>query len=190
MTDEELFAVVDGFAERLRGGDVVSVDDVLSSHPDESERLRPCLEALLRLHRVTPDVAAPSPCPERIGSHRVVREIGRGGMGVVYEAFDERLQRVVALKVLPSRAALDRRYVSRFLYEAQAAARLRHDHIVPVYGKKVPGKKVPATKSGQGARFTVFGGWHIWPYPSTARHRSHTRGRAVDRSYPDPLEVS
>ena len=133
MTDEELFAVVDDFGERLRRGVAPSVEDVLSRHPDDSERLRPCLEALFRLHRVVPNVAEPPVCPERIGSHRIVREIGRGGMGVVYEAFDERLERTVALKVLPGRAALDRRYVSRFLYEAQAAARLRHDHIVPVH---------------------------------------------------------
>jgi tetratricopeptide (TPR) repeat protein/tRNA A-37 threonylcarbamoyl transferase component Bud32 len=133
MTDEELFAVVDEFGERLRRADAPSVEDVLSCHPDESERLRPCLEALFRLHCVVPHVAEPPACPERIGSHRIVREIGRGGMGIVYEAFDERLQRTVALKVLPGRAALDRRYVSRFLYEAQAAARLRHDHIVPVH---------------------------------------------------------
>ncbi len=60
-------------------------------------------------------------------------EIGRGGMGVVYEAEQLSLQRRVALKVLPFAAALDPRRLQRFKNEALAAAHLRHENIVPVY---------------------------------------------------------
>src|SRR5262249_6071443 len=68
-----------------------------------------------------------------LGDFRLVREIGRGGMGVVYEAVQLSLGRRVALKVLPFAAALDARQLRRFKNEAQAAAHLHHPHIVPVY---------------------------------------------------------
>ena len=64
---------------------------------------------------------------------RLVREIGRGGMGTVYEAVQLSLGRRVALKVLPFAAALDPRHLERFRNEAQAAAQLHHTNIVPVY---------------------------------------------------------
>lgn len=68
-----------------------------------------------------------------LGDYRLVREIGRGGMGIVYEAEQVSLERRVALKVLPAGAALDERLAIRFLREARAAARLRHPGIVPVF---------------------------------------------------------
>jgi serine/threonine protein kinase len=68
-----------------------------------------------------------------LGDFRAVREVGRGGMGVVYEAEQISLRRRVALKVLPLTAALDPRQLQRFQNEAQAAAHLHHPHIVPVY---------------------------------------------------------
>ena len=67
------------------------------------------------------------------GEFRLVREIGRGGMGIVYEAEQESLGRRVALKILPAGAALDERLAIRFLREARAAGRLRHPGIVSVY---------------------------------------------------------
>ena len=63
----------------------------------------------------------------------IVREIGRGGMGVVYEAKQISLDRQVALKVLPFAAVLDQRQIARFYNEAQAAAHLHHPNIVPVF---------------------------------------------------------
>jgi WD40 repeat protein len=69
-----------------------------------------------------------------LGDFRLVREIGRGGMGIVYEAEQISLRRRVALKVLPFAAALDARQIQRFQVEAQAAACLHHRHIVPVHG--------------------------------------------------------
>jgi WD40 repeat protein/serine/threonine protein kinase len=68
-----------------------------------------------------------------LGDFRIVREIGRGGMGVVYEAVQISLGRKVALKVLPFAAALDQKQLQRFKNEAQAAATLHHTNIVPVH---------------------------------------------------------
>ncbi len=70
---------------------------------------------------------------EPLGDFRILRELGRGGMGVVYEAVQLSLARNVALKVLPFAAALDDRHRKRFLLEAQYAAQLHHPNIVPVY---------------------------------------------------------
>jgi serine/threonine protein kinase len=67
------------------------------------------------------------------GQFHVERELGRGGMGVVYLARDERLDRFIALKVLPATHATDSATVERFLREARTAARLAHPNVVPVY---------------------------------------------------------
>jgi serine/threonine protein kinase/tetratricopeptide (TPR) repeat protein len=69
-----------------------------------------------------------------IADYQIVWEIGRGGMGVVFEAIEERLNRRVALKVLPANALADLKAVNRFEREAKAAAGLHHTNIVPVFG--------------------------------------------------------
>src|SRR5262249_12007762 len=74
------------------------------------------------------------PLPERLGGYRILRKIGHGGMGVVYEAEQEALGRRVALKVLPFARLLEPTFRERFQREAQAAARLHHSNIVPVFG--------------------------------------------------------
>src|SRR5215468_1576455 len=69
----------------------------------------------------------------RLGAFEIVREIGRGGMGVVYEARQVSLNRKVALKVLSGGLGLTPKAVERFRREAEAAAKLHHTNIVPVY---------------------------------------------------------
>ncbi|QDU63632.1 Serine/threonine-protein kinase PknB [Planctomycetes bacterium Pan216] len=71
--------------------------------------------------------------PGIIGDFRIVREVGRGGMGIVHEAIEESLGRRVALKVLPLAGAVDATFAERFRREAQAVARLHHPNIVPIY---------------------------------------------------------
>ena len=71
---------------------------------------------------------------EQLGDFRLLREVGRGGMGVVYEAEQESLGRRVALKVLRSHRLHDPKILIRFHREAKAAARLHHTNIVPVFG--------------------------------------------------------
>jgi serine/threonine protein kinase len=71
---------------------------------------------------------------ERLDDYQILREIGRGGMGIVYEAVQVSLGQHVAMKVLPQHALLDHRHLLRFQREAKAAARLHHTNIVPVYG--------------------------------------------------------
>lgn len=71
--------------------------------------------------------------PDQLGAYRLEREIGHGGMGVVYLAREEGLDREVALKVLPTNRAMRAIDVQRFQIEAKAAAQLNHENIVPVY---------------------------------------------------------
>src|SRR5262249_47037221 len=79
------------------------------------------------------DDADPSSHPGDLGDFRILREVGRGGMGIVYEAQQLSLGRRVALKVLPFAATMDPRHLQRFQNEARSAACLQHPHIVPVY---------------------------------------------------------
>jgi Protein kinase domain len=98
---------------------------------EQTEAARPGGEEELRLTGDSP--AANSLLTRQIGDYRILREIGRGGMGVVYEAEQISLGRRVALKVLSGELSRDRLTQERFRREARAAARLHHTNIVPVY---------------------------------------------------------
>ncbi len=82
------------------------------------------------LHGEEETYTDPPKVPERIGPYRIVRLIGRGGMGAVYEARHAGLDRAVALKILPSPMTVDREYRERFDREARAIARLDHPNVV------------------------------------------------------------
>lgn len=70
----------------------------------------------------------------RLDQYRIVREIGRGSMGVVFEAKDENTNRRVALKILPPNISLSDKVIRRFLREAESVAKLDHPNIVKIYG--------------------------------------------------------
>lgn len=136
--------LMDDFVERFRRGERPSLTEYTSRHPDLEAEIRELFPALAMMeqagdveqsadpHRgqVTPDGDA----PQQLGDYRIIREVGRGGMGVVYEAEQESLGRHVALKVLPFYALMDAKHLQRFHREARAAAQLHHSNIVPVFG--------------------------------------------------------
>jgi serine/threonine protein kinase/tetratricopeptide (TPR) repeat protein len=128
------------FLERRRHGEAASISQYVEAHPALGARIRELFPTLLLMEDLKPasrsGAAAPVPLGplERLGDFRLLREIGRGGMGVVYEAEQESLGRRVALKVLPAVCVASPTRLQRFLREAQAAARLHHTNIVPVFG--------------------------------------------------------
>ncbi|MCC6491981.1 MAG: serine/threonine protein kinase [Pirellulales bacterium] len=140
---ERLAAVLDRFMCELEAtGLPPDVERLAAQHPDLADELRSYAESLQLLHHMTsgmrpPADAEPSaeapPAAKRLGDYEIIREVGRGGMGVVYEAQQLSLNRPVALKVLPFAAMLDQKQIARFRTEAQAAAQLHHPNIVPVY---------------------------------------------------------
>src|SRR5262249_39847840 len=124
----------DAFVDALDRGAQPDVEDFARRYPAIADALRHVLPAL-RLLRVPEGSAEPGTGPAGgcLGDFRLLREVGRGGMGVVYEAEQISLGRRVDLKVLPFAATLDPKQLQRFKHEAQAAAQLHHTSIVPVY---------------------------------------------------------
>jgi serine/threonine protein kinase/Tfp pilus assembly protein PilF len=125
--------VVDEFMEARERGARPDIEDYCTRHPSIAKVLRQVLPAL-DLVRFADNETTAAPLGGCLGDYCILREIGRGGMGVVYEAEQISLNRRVALKVLPFAAALDPQRLQRFKNEAQAAAHLHHQNIVPVYG--------------------------------------------------------
>lgn len=132
--------------QRLQHGERPELDDYLARYPELAEEIRELFPAVVVMEELKGDagdltgsvaaetLAVRERTLERLGDYRILREVGRGGMGIVYEAEQESLGRRVALKVLPSHALLDPRYHPRFQREAKAAAKLHHTNIVPVFG--------------------------------------------------------
>lgn len=132
------------FAARCRAGTPPTIEAFAAEHPEHAAEIRALFPSLALLENATPTVPVASPSgrpkvrvigrPERIGDHRILRVVGRGGMGIVYEAIQESLGRRVCVKVLAASLGLEREQIERFRREAKAAANLHHTNIVPVFG--------------------------------------------------------
>lgn len=139
---DPLDLLIEQFLDLHRAGEPVTVEAFAEGHPDHRAQLLDLLPTMLALEDVKRDKISSSsgsrrvvlPELERLGDFRIERELGRGGMGVVFEAVQESLGRRVALKVLPRASLLTGNQLARFQQEAQIAARLHHTNIVPVYG--------------------------------------------------------
>jgi serine/threonine protein kinase/tetratricopeptide (TPR) repeat protein len=134
--------LADEFAERYRRGERPPLEEYVKRHPELADDIRDIFPALVQIEQVRedreevskPPPSGPLPPLERVGDFRIIREIGHGGMGVVYEAEQMSLGRHVALKVLPKQRLVDARTRQRFEREVKAGARLHHTNIVPVFG--------------------------------------------------------
>ena len=139
--DSELARALETYLGAVEAGRPVDLERLAAEHPAIAEQIRSCLGVLRLAGRVEGKAEADTSCdvgdglaqPALLGDFRLLRPIGRGGMGIVYEAEQVSLQRQVALKVLPFAAALDQQQLQRFKTEAQATAHLHHTNIVPVF---------------------------------------------------------
>ncbi|HVJ80255.1 MAG TPA: protein kinase, partial [Planctomycetia bacterium] len=139
--DVLLNRLADEFAARKRAGEHPSLKEYCERHPALAADIRSLFPAMVELEVAKADAGpelvvsvAQAPAISQLGDFRLLREIGRGGMGVVYEAEQISLGRHVAIKLLPASVFLDQTKRRRFEREAKAAAKLHHSHIVPVHG--------------------------------------------------------
>jgi hypothetical protein len=137
-----LTRLADEFAARYRAGGRPPLQEYIDRYPELADDIRELLPAMVEIEQVKEDhqeadehaAAPPSPALQQLGDYRILREVGKGGMGIVYEAEQVSLGRHVALKVLPTSTLFDVRAKRRFEREAKSAAKLHHTNIVPVFG--------------------------------------------------------
>ncbi|MHC4550803.1 MAG: protein kinase domain-containing protein [Planctomycetota bacterium] len=136
MTREERLAAILGEWRRcLDEGRPVDPEEVVQQHPDLADALRERFATIRAVDRALAGARHELVgAPHCVGEYRIVREIGRGGMGVVYEAEQTTMERRVALKILHPTITSTTQAIRRFQREAKAAGKLHHTNIVPVYG--------------------------------------------------------
>ena len=129
--DDLLDRLVEEFAARLRRGERPALKEYADRYPELADEIRELFPAMVEVEQAKEichdwdeaeraDASNSTPPPAQMGDYRIVREIGRGGMGVVYEAEQVSLGRRVALKVLPSPSGRDGTTLARFRREARA----------------------------------------------------------------------
>ena len=144
-----VLALAEEFLERHRRGERPTLREYLERYPALADQIRDVFPAMAMIEEIAvadeslashlgtvtapPGPAGESPSSAQLGDFRIIRELGRGGMGVVYEAEQISLGRHVALKVLLRQGLTGSPQLQRFLFEAPTAARLHHTHIVPVF---------------------------------------------------------
>jgi serine/threonine protein kinase/Flp pilus assembly protein TadD len=135
---DPLDVLAEEFVDRFRKGERPTTAEYAARYPELANRIQALFPALVEIEEAASisgplagSVAAASAVPEWVGEFRILRKIGEGGMGVVYEAVQESLGRHVALKVLSRRH--DDTYKERFRREARTAAKLHHTNLVPVF---------------------------------------------------------
>jgi tRNA A-37 threonylcarbamoyl transferase component Bud32 len=183
-----LLAVLDAYLADLQAGKAPDRAAVLAAHPELAPRLESCLAAIDFIHRAERTDPA---VPQTLGEFRIVREIGRGAMGVVYEAEQVSLKRRVALKVLRFGAAPDAEAMARFRREAETVAALHHTNIVPLFaagteagvhffamqliaGRSLAAVLEEATRAGGPPDAKTVAGWGVQAAEALAH--AHARG--------------
>ncbi len=139
--------LADEFSLRLRKGERPTIEEYALKHPDLAESIRSIFPSIALVERVSliedqqrksnpilSEATTRNRMPDSLGDYQILREIGRGGMGIVYEAVQRSLNRRVALKVINSMVSGNSQHRARFRREAEAAASLHHTNIVPIYG--------------------------------------------------------
>ena len=133
---------VEAYTQRILDGELVNLDRLSKENPEWAAGILSLLPTMQGLASIGQDVSevgnattvdADDEGSRLFGEFRIIHEIGRGGMGIVYEAQQLGLSRRVALKVLPLATAMDPRALQRFQLEAQVAGWLQHPRIVPVH---------------------------------------------------------
>jgi len=136
--------LADEFASRYRNGEFPSVAEYATKYPEYAGRIETLFPTVAMMEQLRTEEKSKRAAvarragfggpPDHIGDFDIIREIGRGGMGIVYEAEQRSLARRVAVKVLPKHVLLLDKHLKRFQREAQTAAKLRHTNIVSVFG--------------------------------------------------------
>ncbi|MFN0056586.1 MAG: serine/threonine-protein kinase [Planctomycetales bacterium] len=127
----ELVGLLETYLADLEAGKTPHREAFLAAHPEWAGQLEQCLAGIEFMHRAA--AAGSAGLPAQLGDFRIVREVGRGGMGVVYEAEQVSLKRRVALKVLRFGGVADSEAMQRFQREAETVAGLHHTNIVPIF---------------------------------------------------------
>jgi serine/threonine protein kinase len=126
------------FLDRASREEFVDVEAFCRDYPALEEDLRPLLEELTELDEPNPSKAEAGnnqedPLPDRLSGHKILGEIGAGGMGRVLLAQDEGLNRKIAIKILSARLRQEALIRTRFMQEARALAQISHPNIVAIY---------------------------------------------------------
>ena len=142
----DLDRIGEQFTEAIREGTYPNIDVYLEMYPENVDEIRELLESISLIEtfkqakHAVPDPSARRTTFTELDDYKIIREIGRGGMGIVFEAIHEPLSRKVAIKVLANNLLGESKHLIRFRREARAAAKLRHTNIVPVFGVGTSGE--------------------------------------------------